>query len=156
MKAATTKPVITKLSPNVTDIGEMARVVIDAGTDGISDINTLMGMAVDTGKRLPVLGNNVGGLSGSAIKPVALLNVWKVFQEARKHDIDIVGQGGITTGTDAVEFIMAGAKAIGVGTALFKNPCIPTDILSDIKQIMQANDWASLDDIHGTLTFRST
>ena len=118
-RAQTAKPLITKLSPNQTDIQENARRCIEAGTDGLSCINTLMGMAIDTTTRKPIIGNVQGGLSGPAIKPIALLKVHQVYQVARKHNVPIIGQGGITTVSDAIEFMIAGASAIGVGTALF-------------------------------------
>ena len=118
------KPLITKLSPNQTDIAENARRCIDAGTDGFAVINTLMGMAIDIEQRTPVIGNNQGGLSGPAIKPIALLKVHQVYQVAREHNVPIIGQGGITTVNDALEFLIAGASAIGIGTALFYDPLV--------------------------------
>ncbi|MCA1805562.1 MAG: dihydroorotate dehydrogenase, partial [Xanthomonadaceae bacterium] len=116
-RAVTRKPLITKLSPNQTDIAENARRCIEAGTDGFAVINTLMGMAVDIETRTPVIGNNQGGLSGPAIKPVALLKVHQVHQVCKAHGIPIIGQGGVTTAEDALEFLIAGASAVGVGTA---------------------------------------
>ena len=115
----TKKPIITKLSPNQTDIAENARRCIEAGTDGFAVINTLMGMAVDIDKRQPIIGNNQGGLSGPAIKPIALLKVHQVYQVCKDHNIPIIGQGGILTAQDALEFIIAGASSVGIGTALF-------------------------------------
>ena len=117
-RAQTSKPLITKLSPNQTNIQENARLCIDAGTDGLSCINTLMGMAIDTATRKPIIGNVQGGLSGPAIKPIALLKVHQVYQVAKKHNVPIIGQGGITTVNDAIEFMIAGASAIGVGLSL--------------------------------------
>src|ERR1700685_1461045 len=121
-RAVTRKPLITKLSPNQTDIRENARRCIEAGSDALAVINTVMGMAVDVDTRRPVIGNVQGGLSGPAIKPIALLKVHQVYEVARPHRIPIIGQGGIVTATDALEFIIAGATAVGVGTALFYDP----------------------------------
>ncbi|MFP5506125.1 MAG: dihydroorotate dehydrogenase, partial [Gammaproteobacteria bacterium] len=123
-RKATKKPLITKLSPNQTDIALNARRCIEAGTDGFAVINTLMGMAIDIETRRPVIGNNQGGLSGPAIKPIALLKVQQVAQVCRPHGIPIIGQGGVTTPSDAIEFLIAGATAVGVGTALFYDPLI--------------------------------
>jgi len=123
-RKATNKPLITKLSPNQTDIALNARRCIEAGTDGFAVINTLMGMAIDIETRRPVIGNNQGGLSGPAIKPIALLKVQQVAQVCRAHKIPIIGQGGVTTVNDAIEFLIAGATAVGVGTALFYDPLV--------------------------------
>jgi dihydroorotate dehydrogenase (NAD+) catalytic subunit len=126
VRKATKKPIITKMSPNQTDIRENARLCIEAGSDGFAVINTLAGMAIDTSTGKPVLGNRQGGLSGPAIKPVALLKVAQVAEVARPHRIPIIGQGGICTANDAIEFLLAGASAVGVGTALFYDPlCCP-------------------------------
>ena len=133
VKAKTTLPVIVKLSPNVTDIAEVACAVAEAGADAISLINTLKGMAIDTAGRKPVLGNVSGGLSGPAIKPVAL---YMVYQVARKVKVPVIGCGGIATANDALEFIMAGASAVQVGTANFTNPCTPLDIIDGIERFM--------------------
>jgi dihydroorotate dehydrogenase (NAD+) catalytic subunit len=123
-RAVTTKPLVTKLSPNQTDIRASARRCIEAGTDGLAVINTMMGMAIDLETRRPVLGNNQGGLSGPAIKPIALLKVHEVHQVAGPHGVPIIGQGGITTPEDALEFLIAGATAVGIGTALFYDPLV--------------------------------
>jgi len=123
-RAQTSKPIITKLSPNQTDIQESARLCIEAGSDGLAVINTLMGMAIDSETRKPIIGNVTGGLSGPAIKPVALLKVRQVYEVARKHNVPIIGQGGITSARDALEFIIAGASAVGIGTALFYDPLV--------------------------------
>jgi len=123
-RAVTRKPLITKLSPNQTDIAENARRCIEAGTDAFAVINTLMGMAIDIEARTPYIGNNQGGLSGPAIKPIALLKVHQVYQVSRPHAIPIIGQGGLTSPEDAIEFLLAGATAVGVGTALFYDPLI--------------------------------
>jgi dihydroorotate dehydrogenase (NAD+) catalytic subunit len=134
VKAKTTQPVIVKLSPNVTDIAEIACAIAEAGADAISLINTLKGMAIDTTGRKPVLGNGSGGLSGPAIKPVAL---YMVYQVARKVKVPVIGCGGIATASDALEFIMAGASAVQVGTANFTNPCTPLDIIDGIERFMK-------------------
>ena len=123
-RRVTRKPLITKLSPNQTDIKENARRCIEAGTDAFAVINTVMGMAIDVRSRRPVIGNVQGGLSGPAIKPIALLKVHQVYEVARPHGVPIIGQGGITTATDALEFMIAGATAVGVGTALFYDPMV--------------------------------
>ena len=123
-RAATNKPLITKLSPNQTDIADNARRCIDAGSDGLAVVNTFMGMAIDVETRKPIIGSNQGGLSGPAIKPMALLKVHQVYQVARSHGVPIIGQGGIATAEDALEFLIAGASALGVGTALFYDPMV--------------------------------
>jgi len=134
VKAKTTLPVIVKLSPNVTDIAEIACAVAEAGADAISLINTLKGISIDIKTRKPVLGNVCGGLSGPAIKPVAL---YMVYQVSKKVKVPVIGCGGITTANDALEFIMAGASAVQVGTANFTNPCTPLDIIDGIEQFMK-------------------
>ena len=123
-RRVTRKPLITKLSPNQTDIRDNARCCIDAGSDALAVINTVTGMAIDAETRRPVLGNVQGGLSGPAIKPIALLKVKEVYEVAGPRNIPIIGQGGIASATDAIEFLLAGATAIGVGTALFYDPLV--------------------------------
>ncbi len=150
-RKATTKPLITKLSPNQTDIAYSAKRCIEAGTDGFSAINTLMGMSIDIEKRTPIIGNNQGGLSGPAIKPVALLKIHQVYQVCKEHDIPIIGQGGISSAEDAIEFIIAGATAIGVGTALFKDPLICKEINQGIESYMVKHNLNSLSELTGTL-----
>ena len=147
----TSKPLITKLSPNQTDIQENARRCIDAGTDGFAVINTLMGMAIDAATRKPIIGNVQGGLSGPAIKPIALLKVHQVYQVAKEHGVPIIGQGGITTANDALEFMIAGAAAIGIGTALFYDPLVCKKINAGITEYLAANDMASVADLVGSL-----
>ena len=147
----TSKPLITKLSPNQTDIQENARRCIDAGTDGFSVINTIMGMAIDAATRKPVIGNVQGGLSGPAIKPIALLKVHQVYQVAKAHDVPIIGQGGIMTADDAIEFMIAGAAAVGVGTALFYDPLVCKKINAGITAYLAAHGMASAADLVGTL-----
>lgn len=123
-RSATGKPIIAKLSPNQADIAENARRCIEAGADGLAVINTVAGMAVNVDRRRPILGNVRGGLSGPAIKPIALLKVQQVYEVAGPLGIPIIGQGGLTTSTDALEFLIAGATAVGVGTALFYDPLV--------------------------------
>ena len=113
-RAATSKPIITKLSPNQTDIAANARRCIEAGTDGLAVVNTFLGMAIDADARRPVIGANRAGLSGPAVKPMALLKVHEVYQVARPHGVPIIGQGGVATAEDAIEFMIAGASAVGV------------------------------------------
>ena len=151
-RGVTSKPLITKLSPNQTDIADNARRCIDAGTDGFAVINTLMGMVIDIEKRMPVIGNNQGGLSGPAIKPVALLKVHQVHQVCKPHNIPIIGQGGITTATDAIEFLIAGATTVGVGTALFYDPLVCHKINRGIVAYLERHAQASVSDLTGSLT----
>lgn len=150
-RRATDKPLITKLSPNQTDIAENARCCISAGTDAFAVINTLAGMAVDIDSRAPVLGHNQGGLSGPAIKPVALLNVHKVFQECKPHNIPIIGQGGVCDAKDALEFIIAGATAVGVGTALFYDPLVCGKINQGIIEYLEKHEIRNVSELTGTL-----
>lgn len=149
-RAVTSKPLITKLSPNQTDIRENARACIEAGTDALAVINTVMGMAIDVNSRRPVIGNVQGGLSGPAIKPIALLKVHQVYEVARRHDIPIIGQGGICSAQDALEFILAGASAVGVGTALFYDPLVCPKINSGIESYLDRNGFASVRELVGT------
>jgi dihydroorotate dehydrogenase (NAD+) catalytic subunit len=150
-RRATAKPLITKLSPNQTDIAENARRCLEAGSDGFAVINTLMGMAVDIHARRPVIGNNQGGLSGPAIKPIALLKVHQVHEVCRPHGVPIIGQGGMASGEDAVEFIIAGATAVGVGTALFYDPLICPRINADVAEYLKRYDMKNVSDLVGTL-----
>ena len=150
-RAVTKKPIITKLSPNQTDIKENARLCIEAGSDGLSVINTLMGMAIDARTRRPVIGNVQGGLSGPAIKPIALLKVHQVYDVARKHDIPIIGQGGIINATDAIEFMIAGASAVGVGTSLFYDPMSFKTINAGIAQYLHEHQLGNVTELIGSL-----
>ena len=150
-RAQTSKPIITKLSPNQTDVQENARRCIEAGTDGFAVINTLMGMAIDSETRKPIIGNVRGGLSGPAIKPVALLKVQQVYEVAKDHNIPIIGQGGITTATDALEFIIAGASAVGVGTALFYDPLVCKKINTGIDEYLERHQLGSIAELVGSL-----
>ena len=150
-RAVTKKPLITKLSPNQTDIQENARRCIEAGTDGFAVINTLMGMAVDIRSRTAVIGNRQGGLSGPAIKPIALLKVLQVSEIAKPHGIPIIGQGGIVNAHDAIEFLIAGAAAVGVGTALFYDPLVCPKINMGIAEYLSAQGLKSVGELTGTL-----
>jgi len=150
-RSVTNKPIITKLSPNQTDIAESARRCIDAGSDALSVINTLMGMAIDTQTRKPVIGNIQGGLSGPAIKPIALLKVHQVYQVAKPHNVPIIGQGGITNANDAIEFMIAGASAIGIGTGLFYDPLICKKINDDITSYLSLHSINTLSDLIGSI-----
>src|SRR5712675_97387 len=150
-RAVTKKPLITKLSPNQTDIRENARLCIEAGTDAFAVINTVTGMAIDVRTRRPVIGNVQGGLSGPAIKPIALLKVREVYEIAGPRNIPIIGQGGIVSTSDALEFLIAGATAIGVGTALFYDPLICPRINSGIAEYLAANGYANVGQLVGTL-----
>ncbi len=150
-RAVTSKPLITKLSPNQTDIAENARRCIAAGTDAFAVINTLMGMAVDIEGRCPIIGNNQGGLSGPAIKPVAILKVHQVYQVCREHGIPIIGQGGIASAEDALEFLIAGASAVGLGTALFYDPLICQRINHGIADYLQHHEFSAVAQLTGTL-----
>jgi len=144
-RKVTKKPLITKLSPNQTDIRFNAKVCIEAGTDGFAVINTLTGMAIDTRTRAPIIGNRQGGLSGPAIKPIALLKVAQVAEVAKPHNIPIIGQGGICTAQDAIEFLIAGASAIGVGTALFYDPLVCPKINRGIADYLAMQGYGSID-----------
>jgi dihydroorotate dehydrogenase (NAD+) catalytic subunit len=150
-RRVTKKPLITKLSPNQTDIRENARRCIEAGSDALAVINTIMGMAIDVEERLPVIGNVQGGLSGPAIKPIALLKVHQVYEVARAHRVPIIGQGGITTAADALEFLIAGATAVGVGTALFYDPMACKHINEGIRAYLHRHGIASVAELVGTL-----
>jgi len=150
-RRVTHKPLIAKLSPNQTDIRENARRCIEAGADALAVINTIMGMAIDVAARRPVIGNVQGGLSGPAIKPIALLKVHQVYEVARAHGVPIIGQGGITSASDALEFIIAGATAVGVGTALFYDPMVCRSINAGIAAYLRAQGLASVTELIGSL-----
>jgi dihydroorotate dehydrogenase (NAD+) catalytic subunit len=147
VKAATTLPVIVKLSPNVTDIKEIALAVEEAGVDAISLINTLKGMAIDIDQGKPCLGNVVGGLSGPAIKPVAL---YMVFEAARVVHIPVIGCGGIACTEDVLEFIMAGATAVQIGTAILTDPQLGLDVLEGIESFMRQHGVQNLTELIGS------
>jgi len=146
VRKATSLPVLVKLTPNTSDIARVALAVAEAGADAISLINTLKGMAIDIAKRSPLLGNITGGLSGPAIKPVAL---YMVYEVAGAVDIPVIGCGGITTASDALEFIMGGASAIQVGTASFSNPRAPLDVLEGIEQFMKKEGIKDISELVG-------
>ena len=150
-KAATSKPIITKLSPNQSDIKESAKKCIDAGSDALSVINTITGMAIDIESKRPVLGNTSGGLSGPAIKPIALQKVMQVYEVAGPQNIPIMGQGGISSVEDALEFIIAGASTIGIGTALFIDPLICNKINEGLEKYLVAQGLSSLNELIGSL-----
>ena len=147
-RAATKKTLIVKLSPNVTDIVEMAQACEGAGADALSVINTLTGMAIDLERRRPVLANVTGGLSGPAIKPIALRMVWQV---ARAVKVPVIGIGGIMSATDALEFILAGATAVQVGTASFVNPSAAQEIAEGMEQWLAARGIADIKSLIGAL-----
>jgi len=150
-RAQTDKPIITKLSPNQTDIRENARKCIEAGTDAFAVINTVMGMAIDVESREPIIGNVQGGLSGPAIKPIALLKTKEVYEVAKHHNVPIIGQGGIVTASDAIEFLIAGAATVGVGTALFYDPLVCKKINAGISDYLAHHEMSSVAEITGTL-----
>ncbi len=142
------QPLIVKLSPNVGDIKSMARAAEAAGADCVSLINTILGMAIDIHRKKPVLANNFGGLSGPAVKPVA---VRMVYEAAHAVKIPVIGMGGIACSDDAVEFLLAGAAAVMVGTANFVNPTVPLDIISGLEEYMKKYGYRSLKDVTGQL-----
>lgn len=144
----TKQPLIVKLSPEVTDITEVARAAVSGGADALSLINTLRGMKIDIHKRKPILANKIGGYSGPGIMPVALRMVYEV---CRSVDIPVIGMGGISTFEDALQFIMAGAEAVAVGTANFHNPYATVEIIDGIEQYMKENRISSLEEIRGCI-----
>ncbi len=153
-RRVTAKPLITKLSPNQTDIRENARRCIEAGTDALAVINTITGMAIDAETRQPIIGNIQGGLSGPAIKPIALLKVHQVYDVARKHGVPIIGQGGIHTASDALEFLIAGATTVGLGTALFYDPFAAKKINAGIVDYLHRHQIADVGSLTGSLRGR--
>lgn len=150
-RKATSKPIIAKLSPNQTDIQANARHCIEAGADSLAVINTITGMAVDVEKRRPVIGNVQGGLSGPAIKPIALWKVRQVYEVAGPQRIPIIGQGGIASAQDALEFLIAGATTVGVGTALFYEPLVCKHINNGIVEYLARHGFPTLHDLVGSL-----
>lgn len=150
VKARCKVPLIVKLSPNVTDIAEIAASAEAAGADCISLINTLLGMAIDINSRRPILANVVGGLSGPAVKPVAVRMVWQVAQKVK---VPIIGMGGISSWQDAVEFILTGASAVAIGTYNFVNPYAPMEILDGLKAYMGMNDYNNIESFRGKILF---
>ncbi len=145
-RAVTEKTLIVKLSPNVTDIAQIARVVEAAGADALTVINTVRGMAIDVERQVPRLGNASGGLSGPAIRPIAVLAVWEVARSVR---IPIVGGGGIETARDALEFVLAGASALSIGTANFTDPRAPLAVADGLREYLAARGIATLRELVG-------
>ena len=148
VRAVYDKTLIVKLSPNVTDITEIARAVEAEGADSISMINTLLGMAIDAEKRRPVLSTITGGLSGPAVKPIALRMVWQTAQAVK---VPIIGMGGIASATDAIEFLLAGASAVEVGTYNFVDPSVTTQIVDGIEDYMHRHGFTDINDLIGAL-----
>ena len=147
-RATTSKPMIVKLTPNVTDITEIARAAVSAGADALSLINTVMGMAIDANRRKPQLARVVGGLSGPAIKPIALRMVWETHKAV---DVPLLGMGGIATGIDAVEFMLAGATAVAVGTANFNNPGATIEVIDGIAAYCEQQGVGNVNELIGAL-----
>ena len=148
VRKAYDKTLIVKLSPNVTDITEIARAVEGAGADSVSLINTMLGMAIDAEKRKPILSTITGGMSGPSVKPVALRMVW---QTAKAVKIPVIGLGGICSATDAIEFLLAGASAIQIGTANFIDPSVSEKVVDGIQEYLERHGFASVQDIIGAL-----
>jgi dihydroorotate dehydrogenase (NAD+) catalytic subunit len=148
VRRVTVKPLIVKLSPNVTDIAEIARAVESAGADGVSLINTLTGMVIDVDRRRPMLANVTGGLSGPAIRPVAVRMVW---QTARAVSIPVIGMGGIFSARDALEFIIAGASLVQVGCGMFVKPRLPLEVIDGIREYLDRHEIGSLREVTGSL-----
>lgn len=148
VRKATTKPLVVKLSPNVTSITDIAKAVEDAGADAISMINTLLGMRIDINTGRPVLRNNVGGMSGPAVFPIAVRMVW---QAANAVNIPIIGMGGVSSGRDAIELMMAGASAVQVGAAIFTDPFAPVKIIGEMNEFLDSKGISSVKDIIGTV-----
>ena len=149
VRAAGDLPVIAKLTPNVTSVVPVAQAVADAGCDAVSLVNTFQGMAVDWKQRRPVLGNRLGGLSGPAIKPLALRIVWEVAQEV---DVPIIGIGGIQCLDDVMEFLVTGASAVQIGTASFYDPGVSARLVRELRDLVDQEGLRSIRDITGTLT----
>jgi dihydroorotate dehydrogenase (NAD+) catalytic subunit len=148
VRAATSLPVIAKLTPNTARITPVAQACVDAGADALSLINTVVGMVIDLQSRRPLLGNGIGGLSGPAIRPVAVAKVFEVY-DAIGHRVPIIGMGGITNGDDAYEFVLAGASAVAVGTALFYNHRAPREIAAGLAQHIERAGYGRLSDVVG-------
>lgn len=146
VRNVTTKPLVVKLSPNVTDIAGIAKIVEENGADAISLINTVLGMAIDIRSKKPLLGNTFGGLSGPAVKPIALRMVYQVYKAVK---IPIIGMGGIASPEDALEFIMAGATLVSVGSAIFPNPLLPVEIIEGMEKYCKDNGIANISELIG-------
>jgi dihydroorotate dehydrogenase (NAD+) catalytic subunit len=148
IRKVTSLPLITKLSPNVSNIADFARAVVDGGSDMVSLINTLTGMAINIETRRPYIANMTGGLSGPAIKPVAVRMVYEVAQAVK---VPIIGMGGIMTGEDAIEFMLAGASAVAVGTAIFVDPFAPLKVIKGIEEYLERHGYKSVKEIVGAM-----
>lgn len=148
VRKATTKPLVVKLSPNVTSITDIAKTVEDAGADAVSLINTLLGMRIDINTGRPVLRNNVGGMSGPAVFPIAVRMVWQVANAVK---IPVIGMGGVSSGRDAIELMMAGASAVQVGAAIFTDPYTPVKIIDEMNDFLYSKNISSVRDIIGTV-----
>ncbi|MGN0942461.1 MULTISPECIES: dihydroorotate dehydrogenase [Fusobacterium] len=146
VRKVTTKPLVVKLSPNVTDIAYIAKVVEENGADAVSLINTLLGMAIDLKTKKPLLGNTFGGFSGPAVKPVALRMVYQVYKAV---NIPIVGMGGISSTEDALEFIMAGASMVSLGTGIFFNPVLPVEVTEGLQKYCEENNIENINELVG-------
>lgn len=149
-RAVTNKPIITKLSPNQTDIVANAKACVEAGSDALAVINTVTGMAIDPATRTPIIGNVQGGLSGPAIKPIALLKVYQVARYTARHSIPIIGQGGIAKTADAVEFLAAGSTTIGIGTALFYDPLTTVNINQGLLNYLDTHEITDINALVGS------
>ncbi len=148
VRKVTSKPLIVKLSPNVTSITDIAKAVEDAGADAVSLINTLLGMRIDINTGRPILHNNVGGMSGPAVFPIAVRMVWQVANAVK---IPVIGMGGVSSGADAIELMMAGASAVQVGAAIFTDPFAPVKIIDEMNDFLDRKNIASVRDIIGTV-----
>ena len=148
VRKATKKPLIVKLSPNVTSITDIAKAVESAGADAVSLINTLLGMRINIENRRPILRNNVGGMSGPAVFPIAVRMVW---QTAQAVSIPVIGMGGVSSGADAIEMMMAGASAVQVGAAIFTDPYAPVRIVDEMNDWLDSHNIASVQEIIGTV-----
>lgn len=146
VKEASNYPVYVKLSPNVTNIVEMAKTVVDAGADGLSMINTLTGMQINLKKKQPIIANKTGGLSGPAIKPIAIRMIYEVRQAV---DVPIIGMGGIESAEDVLEFLLAGANAIAVGTANFRNPFVCSEIIKELPNVLEVYGFSTVEEAIG-------
>lgn len=152
VRAVYSKPLIVKLSPNVTNIAEIARAVESQGADSVSLVNTFLGMAIDAESRKPVLSTITGGLSGPAIKPIALRMVWQVAQAVK---VPVIGMGGIMNATDAIEFILAGASAVQIGTGIFIDPTLPVQVVAGINNYLERHNMSSINELIGSLKMQS-
>ena len=146
VRKVTKKPLVVKLSPNVTDIAKIAKIVEENGADAVSLINTVLGMAIDVKTKKPVLGNTFGGMSGGAVKPIALRMIYQVYEAVK---IPIVGMGGILNGTDALEFLMAGASILSIGTGFFINPMVSLEIEKTLRDYCEQEGLKNIQEIVG-------